>query len=173
MTALDDEVARLRETPVQHPCEPCKAERDALRAENEALRLANAAVVEVQQANLAERDAYSNELFTVREENDALRAENERLRLVEHDLHSAQDARDIAMASARSRGATIAELRASLADAVGRMGRMEKVVDAAIRHWKWGSPGGSAEDLLGDAIDAYEASLPGLVAASPNGGDAP
>lgn len=129
--------------------ESALADRDALRAENERLR-----------ADI-HRHLTSQAYLDIKSENERLREGGERLarRVVEYDviIERRGEERDAALAEA-------AELRASLADAVGKIAAMEPVVEAALSYSQ-APPGRKVESAydLQDAIDAYEASLSGLV----------
>lgn len=114
-----------------------------------------------------ERDKAERQLKDTLAERDTLRAENERL---QRELGGWRKMADAHVEALTASEAEAAELRASLADAVGKIAAMELVVEAArLRiHSAPNTTARVATDYdLADAVDAYEASLPGIVKVKP------
>lgn len=160
-------VAEVRQVRVAHEA----AERHVLSLRKEYDRM------------YAEREEFRLKAKGFKGERDALRIENERLR---NERSACNGSCDIALArrqvgpdavvpsnarecaelwqlEAARLSVEASELRASLADAVAKIARMEPVVEAA-RTWR--APSGMEMPQIRGllrAVDAYEASLPGIV----------
>jgi hypothetical protein len=151
---IEDDSRRIR---TEH-----RIERDALRAENERLR-SELADAEHTINGGPHEGGLSHKVAR-------LEAENERLHTgmstAVHETERYWSARVAERVCERDTAiAEAAELRASLADAVGRMEHALDIVSAA--RWHRHGYGKDPTKMLHDAVDAYEASLPGIVKVKP------